>query len=87
MALASGQNADLPEEILLAIERRSELEQAMQSLPERCRRLLTLLYCIGTSLLLCGSGGTASNSAGKHWPGTRPQFEAPAKNSWKPTGF
>ena len=46
MALASGQNAELPEEALLSIERRSELQQALQALPERCRRLLTLLYCV-----------------------------------------
>jgi len=46
VALAMGHNAELPEEILLSIERRSELQQAMRLLPERCRRLLTLLYCI-----------------------------------------
>ena len=45
-ALVNGQPAELPEEILLSIERRSELQQAMRLLPERCRRLLTLLYCI-----------------------------------------
>ena len=44
-SLLSSQSADLPEAILLNIERRSELQKAMQRLPERCRRLLTLLYC------------------------------------------
>ncbi len=45
-AQATGQGAKLPEEVLLSVERRSELEQAMRVLPERCRRLLSLLYCM-----------------------------------------
>ena len=41
----AGRFAALPEEMLLALERRNAVQRALGQLPERSRRLLTLLYC------------------------------------------
>ena len=40
------ETADSPETEVLALEEQQLVRQAMKKLPDRCRRLLTLLYCI-----------------------------------------
>ena len=39
------ETADSPETEVLALEEQQLVRQAMEDLPERCRRMLTLLYC------------------------------------------
>jgi RNA polymerase sigma factor (sigma-70 family) len=43
--LIAGEEDRTPEEILLALEDQALVRRALESMPEKCRRLLTLLYC------------------------------------------